>query len=75
MIIRTWTFLLPLDSRPLRWRYIHTPMRLPVRVQVPLIALLRTPLSWTDGSERPRSAHAGDRSRPRRRDDCAPNVA
>ena len=33
VIIRTWTFLLPLDIRPSRRRYIHTPMRLPTRSQ------------------------------------------
>jgi hypothetical protein len=36
-------------------------MRLPVRVQDPVIELLRTPLPWTDVSERPPLVHAGDR--------------
>jgi hypothetical protein len=46
VIITTWTFFLPLDSRPSNVRYIHTPMWLPTRVQLRfrvVIAPLRTP--------------------------------
>lgn len=51
VIIRTCTFLLPLDSRPSSVRYIHTPVWFPARVKLRLrrvIAPTRTCLSWAE---------------------------
>jgi hypothetical protein len=51
---RTWTFLLPLDSRPSSVRYIHTPIWFPtlVIVRFSVIGLL-PPRAAADGSTVP----------------------